>query len=414
MGYLKGDKGIVLVLMLFTVAIVSLIGVTLISASLRENTISSYQENSVTAQYLAEYGLQKAMVSLKDHPNWKFDPYWEKLLNTEIPLHEGTYILAINEKGSDILEVVSTGRTRNAECILNADVKITQVNKAFFNLVSLNSETSIAMSGNVDIYGDIYSNADLTFNGNTHVRGNVTCLGTTTISGNINIDGELYSGGDIVISGDSSISGNVLGRGNITISGRPYIKGTIQINGKANVSSGNYDIVYGGVGQREPIEFPKLNSSLVEEYRLDAMDEGRYYEQGTFPMRISGTTFVDSDVSISGNTEITGQGVVFVNGDLEIRGNTKIKSAKDGAVVFIVNGDVTISGNQSLECVFFASGVFRVNGNPKIFGCIVSRNIIGAGNLDIMPLENLQDRLPHNAPGAFETDVEMKALTYGI
>ena len=411
MRYIKNNKGSALVIMLFTVAIVSLLGVTLISTSLRENKISHYQEDSIAAQYIAEGGIQKALVSLKDHPHWKSDPYWDNFLDREIPSGDGTYILTLNEKSSNLLEVVSTGKSRFGERILRADVKITRANKAFVNLVSINSQTAITLRGNVDIFGDMYSNTDLTFNGNTHVRGNITCLGKSIIHGNQNIDGEFYSGDDINISGNSNIKGNILGMGNLTIDGNPNLKGTIQINGEVT-PKGKYDIVYGGVGQREPIVFPELNAGLLQSYRQDAMDEGKYYEDDSFPMRISGTTFVDSNVSIRGNRAMTGHGVLVINGDLEIDGNTDIISDKDGAVVVIVNGNVKIYGNQLLKCVFFSTGDFKIWGNTTIYGSIVSKNIGGTGNLDIRTLDDLQDRLPHDAPGIFETKVEMETLTY--
>jgi len=145
----------------------------------------------------------------------------------------------------------------------------------------------------------------------------------------------------------------------LIIDGNPNIKGTIQINGNANISKSNFDIVHGGVGEREAIEFPELNESLMERYRQTVMAEGNYYEDDTFPLIISGTTFVDSDVNIMGNIAISGNGVLVVNGDLAIHGNTKIISDKAGALVFVVKGDVIISGNESLECVFFTEGNLR-------------------------------------------------------
>jgi len=128
--------------MLFTVTIISLVGVTLITSSLRENVISSYQESSVSAQYIAEYGLQKAMVSLKDHPNRKSGPYWDQLLDTDIPLDGGSYILNFKERGTNILEIISTGKSRLGESTLKAYVRISKENKAFVNLVSINSQTA--------------------------------------------------------------------------------------------------------------------------------------------------------------------------------------------------------------------------------------------------------------------------------
>ena len=109
---------------------------------------------------------------------------------------------------------------------------------------------------------------------------------------------------------------------------------------------------------------------------------------------------------------MTGHGVLVINGDLEIDGNTDIISDKDGAVVVIVNGNVKIYGNQLLKCVFFSTGDFKIWGNTTIYGSMVSKNIGGTGNLDIRTLDDLQDRLPHDAPGIFETKVEMETLTY--
>lgn len=411
MRYLKNTQGSALVIMLFSVTIVSLLGMTLISTSLRENKISHYQQDSITAQYLAEGGLQKVIVSLKKHPNWKSDTYWDNILGRDIPSGSGTYTLTFNEKSNNLLEVISTGKSRSGQKVLKADIKITKINRTFENLVSLNSQSAINLYGNTDIFGDIYSNTDLTFIGNNHVRGNITCLGKTTIYGNQTIDGQLYSGGDILISGNSNIKGNILGLSNLTINGNPNIKGTIQINGEVS-PKGIYDIIYGGVGHREPIVFPKLNEGLIEFYRQDAMDQGTYYESGNFPMNISGITFIDNDVNLWGNNKLRGHGILFVNGDLNLGGNTQIISNKDGAIVIIVNGNIEVNGNQDLKCVFYSTGNFKIWGNTTIYGSIVSKNIGGTGNLDVRTLDNLQDRLPHDAPGIFETKVELEALTY--
>ena len=96
-------------------------------------------------------------------------------------------------------------------------------------------------------------------------------------------------------------------------------------------------------------------------------------------------------------------------------GNIDIISEDGGAVVIIVNGDVII-GTKVIKMCVFHRGNFDVKGNTDIYGCIVSKNITGSGNLDIWPLANLENRLPDNAPGIalgeFETKVELVALTY--
>lgn len=396
--------------MLFTAAIVSLLGITLISTSLQENKISHYQEDSTAAQYLAEGGIQKALVALKDHPNWQSDGYWDTLLDREIPSGNGTYTLSFNEKSNNLLEVISTGKSGSGDKTLKADVKITRVNKVFENMVALNSQSAIKLSGNADIQGNLFSNTDLIFDKNTHVHGNITCLGKTKIIKNPTIEGELYSGDDIIISGNPNIKGNVLGMSDLTISGNPNIKSKIQINGLATISEGNYDIIYGGVGPREPIEFPEISENLLERYRQLAMDTGKYYEDESFPEYISGTVFIDSGISLDRN--IRGNGVLFINGNLKLGKKSGVTSDKDGAVVIVVNGDVYVQANGKLECVIFATGDFSVSGEPKIYGSIVSKNITGSGNLDIRFLEDLQERLPHNTPGVFETKVELETLTY--
>jgi len=47
-----------------------------------------------------------------------------------------------------------------------------------------------------------------------------------------------------------------------------------------------------------------------------------------------------------------------------------------------------------------------------MYGTIVSQNITGTGTLDIRPLDNLRERLPRNAPGIFETNVQMEVISY--
>ncbi|MGB4470771.1 MAG: hypothetical protein WBI37_09020 [Tepidanaerobacteraceae bacterium] len=419
MSCIKANQGLVLIVLLFTVAVISVLGATIVSASLRENMIAYYQEDYVSAQYIAECGLQKALVSLEEHPDWESDDYWNDLLGREIEFEDGSYKLEFSKKGSyepgNELEVVSAGKYRSAVCVIKADVKITKVHtKIYDNLVSINSETAITYSGNADIHGDMYCNTDMTLNGNAYVSGNVTNLGKSTLGGNSEIGGDLYSEGDIELFGNATIRGNVKSRGNLTLKGNSKIKGTIQVNGVVT-PEGKYDFIHGGVEAREPMVFPKLDE-LLDTYLQEAQKEGKYYSYGNIPSKISGTTFVDSNVSISGNKDITGHGVLVINGNLDMSGNIDIISEDGGAVVIIVNGDVIIRGQKSLKCVFFTAGNFDVKGNTDIYGCIVSKNITGSGNLDIWPLANLENRLPDNAPGIalgeFETKVELVALTY--
>jgi len=428
MNCLKDNQGLVLIVMVFTLAIISLLGVSLLSASLRENIIADYQEDSVSARYIAEYGLQRALASLRGHPDWKSDPYWNDFLDVEIPFDEGFYTLTFNEKDSNILEIVSTGKNRDAESVIKADVRITKVNKAFEDLALINSDTYIIISGNADVRGDIYSGSDLNFNGALDIRGNITCLGKTTINdnyiNNIKIDGSIYSGDDIVIGAKNfQIDGNIYGRGNLTFHEdiKPNkINGTIQINGNINPPD-NYNIIYGGVEQREPKVFPKLDAELLESYRQAAQKDGNYYSNSSVFLQdyqLSGTTFVNSPVTINDNLKVEGQGVLVINGSLTVSGNAHLIS-KGGVLVVIVNGDITLSGNQKVECVLFNTGYFMISGQPNISGNIITNYFSGSGNFDIRQLDKLEDGLPKSVlemlgdtSGVSETKVEVLSIYY--
>jgi cytoskeletal protein CcmA (bactofilin family) len=411
MKYLNNKNGAALVVMLFTAAIISMIGMAFISTSFREYKISHYEGQSVTAHYAAEGGLQKALVALKKYPHWKSNSYWDTLLGQDVPLGDGTYVLSLADKDGNVVEVTSKGKVGSAVKILKADVKITKVNKIFENLLAINSDSAVTLSGNADIYGDMYSNTDIAFSGNTKIYGDMTCLGETKLNGSQTIEGDLYSGENITIAGGQQIGGSILGRGDLKINGNPNINGTIQINGEIDPKD-KYDVVYGGVGKREPIEFPKLTERLIESYRSVALEEGTYYEDGFFPDYISGTSFVEGSIDLSGNKSISGSGIILINGNLNITGNTSIKSDKDEIILVIATGYINISGNKDLECICFTPNELIVSGNVDLHGSIAAENVTGNGNLTIRAIEDIHDKLPDNSIGEFETYVDIISLKY--
>ncbi|MDK2836339.1 MAG: hypothetical protein PWP21_1116 [Thermosediminibacterales bacterium] len=413
MGVLYNEKGSALVVALFAVVILSLIGTGFISASFREYKISKYEEESVMSQYIAEGGIQKALMSLKEHPNWKSDPFWDDILNNEQPLGDGKYLLSFNTLGGNVLEITSTGKAGTGQKTLKVKVKINRINKLFKNSLVFSSK-SIDLHGNIEVWGNLYSN--LNMKGNVIIHGDVTCFGDTVFSRNETIDGNYYSGGDIQMSGNSMVKGNLLGMGDLTMSDNSRILGNVQINGELNMS-GNSEImgekIFGGVGKREAIEVPALTNGLIESYRQSAIDDGSYYESGPLPGNISGTTFLETDLNISGNTEITGSGVLFVNGDIDLRGNSNITSREGELLLIIANGDIKLSGNKVITAAFFVpKNDFKVSGNTTIYGSVVAKNIAGKGNLEIHYLDDLQDRLPQNSPGATDIDLDIESWSY--
>jgi len=410
MKYLKNNDGAILIVMLFTAAIISMIGFAFISTSFQEYKISHYEEKSLSAYYMAEGGLQKTLVSLKENPNWKSSNYWNTILDKDIPLGNGTYNITFKDKGDNIIEVISKGEVDTAVTILRADVKITKYNKIYENLFAINSDTATSISGNIDIYGDMHSNTDITVSGNTNIYGDVISLGNTTFSGNHLIEGDIYSGGNAIIAGRLKVGGNILARKNLTISVEPDIKGFIQINGEITPKD-VYDVIYGGVGKREPVEIPKLTERRIQYYRNTALENGTFYESGNFPNRISGVVFADDNVKITGG-EIRGSGILFVNGDFEIGGNASIRSNKDEIILVISTGRVKIHGEKKLECVFFTPHDINVKGNFNLHGGVIAKNISGNGNLTIHSIEDIQDKLPDDSIGDFETYIDVLSLKY--
>jgi Tfp pilus assembly protein PilX len=117
---MRGKKGYSLVIVLFVSTIILMLGTAIVNMSTSEYMMGSYVRDYTMAYYLAEGGVQKALLLLKENPEYRANTNWQGL-------GEGHYKIIISSKqGTDSIVINSSGRVNKAEVSISvtADLHI--------------------------------------------------------------------------------------------------------------------------------------------------------------------------------------------------------------------------------------------------------------------------------------------------
>lgn len=236
------------------------------------------------------------------------------------------------------------------------------------NLQATNlSLTNTVIGSNLTLSGTT-TTQELSISGNAGISGNLTIKNTgfftgLVVSGNSRITGSLSVGGEVKLTGNLNITGNTNLTGNLGITGNTNLNGNLNITGNTNLTgninlTGNLNITgtvrhtggFFAVSSVDKFYFKGINTSTS--FNVEA------------PVNITGTTYIDGNVTIGNSKNLDVDGNVNINSDLNVDGNIRFGNIQ-------LTGTVFASGTSSDAGLKLYS---NATNTPKIGAIEFSRN----------------------------------------
>ncbi|MQL52128.1 hypothetical protein GFC01_07555 [Desulfofundulus thermobenzoicus] len=378
------QKGAALITVLLLTLLLLVFAGSLVQLTTVDKRMSANQVAMTQALYLAEAGVEMAVVRLAG--NFDAGPP-----STPIVLGNGRISkITVSPVDASTREILAEGRAGNARKALKVRVQRTVAPVLQNALCAGNSPN---LSGNVSISGN------LLINGNLETGSSISLTNSRLVVVKGNLDNE--NGSINILSGGSLlVGGNLYNR-----HGRIETPGYLQVDGSIDNASGTVIFSPGGIyytpsteypggtfiiqndGQVPRLDGPRENiAKLVEPAdnldpagkvaayqgypRLAVTEQGNKYEFD-FTGKTAGTYYLDTTTLGGQDNKVqkiqlagtyTGKWFIAVKGDVEIKGNLMPSNASQDVLVLLVDGMVKVSGNGNVNN---SNGNGNGNGNSN-------------------------------------------------
>jgi len=271
---------------------------------------------------------------------------------------------------------------------------------------NIDAEGDINMTGNI-VSGNINSNQDITLNGGMTVNGGINTLGDINLTGwGSTIQEDIKSNGDIVIGNGWVVYGDVYANG--TVSGKSNVQGTVYENLAEPLNQGATIAACEGF---IPDDFPVIDSeSYMTEAQMGESQDNDYTISGSGALTL-GPIFIDGDLYVGGDVDITLGGTVYVTGEVVVQGSGDFNGpgtiVADGdisfggardinpeamPVIMSVNGDINInSANDIFAIIYAPNGTVSNHGGGNIYGSVIANNYTQNGSTKVYYYTALAD-----------------------
>ena len=165
----------------------------------------------------------------------------------------------------------------------------------------------------------------------------IVALGELTISGTADIhSGDVFANGDVTLSGTVNLAGDAVAGGQVDNAGPPVAVSGFELENEPTIS---YPAPYSDAMAAELSN----DNALVGAYIVS--DEFQLSGTTTATMP-AGTYYFDQGFTMSGDSTltVTGDAIVYVDSQVSISGNTTINGAGRLELISISNDNVNISG----------------------------------------------------------------------
>lgn len=167
-------------------------------------------------------------------------------------------------------------------------------------------------------------------------------------------EGDVYASGNIIMKGNAAVGGDATATGSVTMQGSAKVAGEV-------IESLAIPVYFETLGlddflaeHADGVDLDAVKAQAVPEKKVD----GDYVAPNGTVLGTNGTySWIDGDLTISGNSSVTLDGVLLVSGSVMVNGNAKMV----GNGVIISEGGVTVSGNASVEGAILAHGDIVLN-----------------------------------------------------
>jgi len=276
--------------------------------------------------------------------------------------------------------------THSGDTFVTGNTFVTGDTEQFGNLyISGDSNCTLFVDGDVCINGDLNITGDTTQIGDYHITGNTSQIGLHTHSGDTFVTGNTIQLGDSFIVGNEWLTGNTNQIGVYTHSGDTFVTGNTTQIGDINITGtstqiGNINLSGDTFITGNTTQSGTTNQTGDFNITGNTTQIGIYTHSGdTFVtgdteqfgnLYISGdsncTIYVDGNVCINGNLNITGNTTQF--GNINLSGNTFITGNTTQIGDYFITGDTNQIGNSVLSGNTFITGDTTQYGNVYISG----------------------------------------------
>jgi cytoskeletal protein CcmA (bactofilin family) len=329
-----GDEGFALIAAIIFLFVVLMIGSSMISQAVQELSTAGRAKKETVAFNLAEAGIDYAAWKLYNDGGSGLPKTW-----TQSGLGSGSFsVTAQNWNGlATTVLLISTGTSQGWTSEVKVVGKFLSAGgggyqqNAVFNS-ALFSDSNLSMNGNFSVTGDTFSNGNTTMNGNASISGDVGSVGTIKTNGNSHIGGTRKPG-------------------------------------SAKVAMPVIDIAH-------------YKSVATQTYASGKSFNGN--------ITLNGVVFVNGDCSVNGN--FSGKGMIVASGKVTLNGNARLVNPNGGDSFAVVAGKgVKMNGNFTIEGWIYTHSAdiaspdtFSGNGNATITGGIAADVVTVNGNFNVI------------------------------
>ena len=311
---------------IIAIIVVSLMLVTVVFAisfvAVTDYKTANVSTDSVQAYFLAESGMEEALIRLKRDMLYSGGAYTSDIGTYEISVDKSGNDYTVRSEGSfgDVTRVITTS--------LSIDIQTEEVTK----YVAFGSDDVWMYWSDSIIYGDLWANDDINFTDDSRVYGNVTSAGRGSFFTSwVNWGAEVLDNPNT----PGVVEGNMWSVNSIKVWGG-------HIHGDANSEHGVYTLFGGQIdgdrnsyqdlsAETERIDVPLFDFATYEE---EAQNDGTYFSTAVqFEGYVNGLE--------DGNTRTIPDGVYYIeNGNIKFEPGSKI----------VLNGTIVTEGEITFYC----------------------------------------------------------------
>ncbi len=265
---------------------------------------------SFQAYYLAESGIEDALLRIKNDPSLSGFSYFFEVDNGDVEVN-------ISENIGGVLTIISKGRYRENIQRVKVRYRISSENISF-HYGAQAGEEGIVMRNNSTIIGNVFSNGNISGGSGVEITDSV------------------------IVSGDKIEQVQVGGSLKTHNCYNSQIQGDLYLSGESDCQiQGDTEEIEGV----EPIPFP-ISEETIEKWKKETEVEtisGDYYVE---EIEYLGPVKIEGDLHLEVGSSLRLQGTVLVSGDLTIRNNAVLELDEDyyhdSSGVIIVEGKTVV------------------------------------------------------------------------
>ncbi len=416
MKNLKNESGQALALVMMVLAVMLLMGSSLLTQVGGSREASFEEGEIVRACYIAEAGVERAIAEIKNDSSW----FKDLTLDEDVE-----FISNLNYGGGKIAAVTvrKTSETENPTTFYIESVgefgdakRTIEVEGEMYDPVDFPRGVWVrspsSFSNSSIIASDVTAEGALTFINNSTASGVITAAGDVTLSNNMTAT-RIITGGNLTVENNVAVSMDVDAAGNVYLDNNALIAGEVNAEGDIEMSNNSEitgEVYYNGsitkgsgaaTGTEHPGEAEDVDVSIPS---FPILDEDWYAENadqilagdlsGSFSL--DGIWYIPGSISISGtysgNGTIVAGGKVIINGDLN-------RADTDSSLAVISFGNdegvgIEVGNNTTAYALLYTENQIVISNNAHVHGSVICNELGLSNNARVTYDSTLQDDHP--------------------